>query len=213
MSHRTSRTDQRGFAGVVFLVIALIAIVMAAIAAMSRNNSAGSPEQAARTNAAVILKQAADLRTGYDRMLIDGRAAITFNAVGDSGLFSNTTGTIYAVLPTPPATATTVVAPAVPAFTFNPNVTLPGVGPGAADAVFTVGNLTGETCRQINRMLYNDLPTATPASSTATLAAWTTTPAAINDGASTAVNYMTRSEGCIAASGGEFVYYKTAIEN
>jgi hypothetical protein len=203
---------QHGFAGVVFLVVALIGIIMAAIAAMSRNNAVGAPEQSARTNASVILKHAADLRTGFDRMRIDGisAAAITFDS-GATGLFGTATGTTYAIRPVPPPQ---VATNGTPAFTYNGSVILPNVGTAAADAVFTVGNLTGDVCRQINRILYNDVATLTPASSSGELAAWTTSPAPINDGGSTATNYDTRSEGCIAAAtGGQFVYYKAAVEN
>lgn len=213
MSKVIRANKQGGFAGVVFLVIGLIAIIMAAIAAMSRNNAVGAPEQTARTNASVLLKQTSDLKTGFDRMLIDGRggAAITFTNVGVNGLFSLDAGTQYAVLPVPPVTA--VAAGEVPAYTYNNLVVLPGVGTAAADAVFTVTNLTREVCQQVNRILYNDASAAAPAISAGAPEAWETL-TAINDGANVAVNYVGRTEGCVQTStAGNFVYYKTALEN
>lgn len=212
--YRARTLHQQGFAGVVFLVIALIAIVMAGIAAMSRNSATGAPEQNAKTNAAVLLKQASDLKVGFDRMLIDGRnaATITFGGNATTDLIGTAAGTTYAVRPVPPVAA--VESGVTPAFTYNNSVTLPGVGTVAADAVFTVGNVTLDVCRQINRILYNSASNANPATSAGTLAAWTTAPAAVDDSSQGGETmYNGRPEGCVRASGGEFIYYKAAAEN
>lgn len=205
---------QAGFAGVVYLVVGLIAIVMAGIAYMSRGSSTGTIEQAARTNASVMLKQASDFKSGYDRMLINGVSAtnITFDDTAGTGLFDNSPGAQYAIKHVPPAAA---IATGTPAFTYTKVAQLPGIGTTAgADYVVTAGNITIDVCRAINRMLWNDAVTATPATSAGAMADWTTTPLAVDDSASVAVNYQNRPEGCIAASGGStYLYYKVMAEN
>lgn len=213
MNTQTKKIDrkQQGFAGVVFLVIALIAIIMTAIAVMSRNNASGTPEQSTKTNAAVLLKQSSDLKTGFDRMMIDGKSAsvITFDQ-GTEGLFGKSSGTIYAAKPIPPALA--VTSGAVPIYTYNNLARLPGVGISTGDdIVFTVANVTLDVCRQINRLLYNDAADATPVDSTGSLVQWTTL-AAFDDSGVTA--YSGRPEGCVrSATSGPYIYYKAAFEN
>lgn len=207
-----SLKKQAGFAGVVYLVVGLIAIVMAGIAYMSRGTATGTSEQAARTNASVMMKQASDFKAGFDRMLVNGVSAanITFDTTADTGLFDPAAGAQYAIKHVPPAG---VVSTGTPAFTYTRQLRLPGIGSAAGeDYVVTVGNITVEVCRQVNRILWNDGAAANPASSTGTLVQLTTTPAAVNDSGITSANYLNRPEGCVAASGGEYVYYKVLAE-
>lgn len=205
---------QKGFIGIVFLVIALIGIVIAAIAAMSRSSSTGTADQTTKTNASVLMKQASDFKTGMDRMIVNGTSAatITFDNTVNTGLFDPTPGAQYAIRHVPPSR---VVVSGTPAFTYTRQVQLPGIGSQtSADFVTTVGNLTLAACQQINNLLYNDAITALPATSAGTMAAWTTTPAAIDDSGSVAANYLNRPEGCVAAMGGTtYLYYKALVEN
>lgn len=210
------KPGQRGFVGVVFLAIALIGIVIAAISAMSRSSSSGTADQTAKTNASIVLKQASDFKTGIDRMIVNGSSAasITFDATASTGLFDPTPGAQFAVKHIPPGAVFTTLPGGGATFYYSKLVKLPGIGSSTADDyVATVGPITIEVCRQINRTLYNDLATAAPAVSAGTLAAWTTTPAAVDDSASAVINYKDRPEGCVAATGGEYVYYKALVEN
>lgn len=210
------KKGQRGFVGVVFLAIALIGIVIAAIAAMSRSSSSGTADQAAKTNAAIVIKQASDFKSGVDRMIVNGvsPSSITFDSTVGTGLFDPTAGAQYAVKHSPPAAIFTT-PPTTPTYYYNAQVNLPGIGSAAADYVVAVGPLTLTACQQINRILYNDPLTATPATSGASVTAWTTTPAAVDDSAlTTATNYNARPEGCVGTStAGSYVYYKAVVEN
>lgn len=208
--------EQRGFVGVVFLAIALIGIVIAAIAAMSRSSSSGTADQAAKSNASIVIKQASDFKSGIDRMIVNGvtPSTITFDATVNSGLFDPTPGAQYAVKHVPPA-AVSATTGQVPQFYYSKLVNLPNIGLGtAADYVVTVPNISLVVCQQINKILYNDTPNGTTniATSAGAAAAWGTTPAAIDDSANTSVYYNFRPEGCIAA-GAQYVYYKAIVEN
>ncbi|MFD2274152.1 hypothetical protein ACFS07_32615 [Undibacterium arcticum] len=129
---------------------------------------------------------------------------ITFDTTAATGLFDPAAG--YAILQVPPAAAVTT---GTAAFTYSKLVTLLGVGTTAADNVLTVGNLTLAVCQQINKTLYNDAATATPAATTGSTAQWTTAPAAIADGTG---GKSGRSEGCVGTSDGAYVYYKAMQE-
>ena len=195
---------QKGFIGYIIVGIALIAIVMAAIAYMGRSSTSGVSTQGAKTNASVILKQGADMKTGYDRLVVNGTvtpAQITFDTTTGTGLFDPAGG--FATLQNAPAGALTTAT----AYTYTKLDTLLGVGTTAADYVLTLGNLTQPVCQQINQVLYNT--TAIP-TVTATLAQLTTTPAAVADG--TGAN-SGRNEGCVVTSDTSYVYYKAMSEN
>lgn len=201
------KAKQGGFVGVIFLAIALIAIVMVAIAYMSRSSTSGVSDQGAKTNASVLLKQSADFKSGFDRLLVSGTVTptqVTWDTTPVTGLFDPAAG--YAILQTPPAAAQSTPQP----YTYSKLVTLAGVGTGAADNVLTLGNLTLAVCQQINKALFNDLVAAAPPATTATTAQWTTAPSAIADGTG---GKSGRSEGCVGTSDGGYVYYKAMNEN
>jgi hypothetical protein len=213
-----SISKQSGFAGAIFLAIALISIVIAALAYMSRGYTTGVTEQSATINGDVIIKQGVDLKDGYDLMQVRTGIApidITFDATSTpavvggiaTGLFNPTAGAQYTVRPLPPASATTSTA-----YTYNRNIQLPGIGSGAASYVATLGNINELTCRAINHNLYNDAPNLAPAVSSGAMTDWTGT-TAVNDSAmTTTLNYNLRPEGCVRAGAG-FVYYKVLAEN
>lgn len=201
--YRPINKKQGGFVGIIFVAIALIAMVMAALAYMSRSSTSGVTDQGAKTNAAVILKQGSDFKSGYDRLLVSGTATpatITFNATGGTGLFDPAQG--YAVLQTAPVAAQVVAQP----YTYSKLVSLTGVGTGGPTNVLTLGNLTFAVCQQINKTLLNDTNVAT---TTGSLAQWTTAPAAITVGT---VPIPAQSEGCVQSSDTKYVYYKTMVE-
>lgn len=200
------KSKQRGLVGVVFLVIALLVVVLGAMAIMSRSSTSGVGDQGAKTNAAVILKQGADFKAGFDRLLVSGTvtaAQITFDTTTSTGLFDPLAG--YAIVQTPPAVSQTVVSP----YTYSKLVTLQGIGTMAAEQVLTLGNVTLAVCQQINKTLYNDSPTATPSPSTGSTAAWTSAPAAIADGTAGRTG---RNEACVGTSDASYVYYKALQE-
>jgi hypothetical protein len=206
---------QRGIVGLVLVAITLIGAVIAAFAMMGRNSATGVADQTSKTNVSIMMKQAADYRAGFDRMLVNGAAAstITFNNTVGTGLFDPTPGAQYAILQNPPAGI--VASGTTPTFTYTQLVNLPGIGASAtADYVATVGHVTLPNCQQLNKLLWGDASTLTPATSAGSLAAWTTTPAAVDDSAQTATtNYNGRPEGCIKTSDGNYVYYKALAEN
>lgn len=212
---------QRGFAGAIFLAIALISIVIAALAYMSRGYTTGVTEQSATINADVIIKQGVDLKDGYDLMQVRTGIApdsITFDAVATpvanapaTGLFNASAGAQYTVRPLPPATATTVTT----AYTYNKNATLPGIGSGLASYVAVLGNLNELTCKAINHNLYNDPligAQSTPATSNGAIADWTGNGPIADGGKTTIGNYNLRPEGCVKTADG-FIYYKVLSEN
>ena len=210
---------QSGFAGAVFLVIALVSIVIGAIAMMSRGYTSGVTEQSAKINASVMMKQTSDMKDGFDRMLITTGLtadAVTFDANTTTGLFNPTSGAQYAVKGIPPASSVKA-DPTLPngiEYTYNKTVKLPGVGDTSLeDYVVTLHGVNLLTCQAINHALFNDLLTATPASSGGSSTGWSTTPASIDDSANTAINYNLRSEGCVASSDGDYIYYKAMVEN
>ena len=213
------QAQQSGFVGVVFLAIALIGIVIAAIAAMSRSSASGTADQAAKTNAAIIIKQASDFKSGVDRMIINGTnpVDISFDQTVGTGLFDPTPGAQFAVKNVPPGAAFDGTNATPPQYTYSRLVRLPGIGAASAnDYVVTASGTNGLTlavCQQINKMLYNDLTTGAPAVSTGTGAAWSTTPVAIDDSGVGSVNYAARPEGCVRTSDSKYVYYKAVVEN
>jgi hypothetical protein len=213
---KMNKKNQRGFVGIVFLAIALIGIVIAAIAAMSRSSSSGTADQAAKTNASIVIKQASDFKSGMDRMIVNGvtPSAITFDATVGTGLFDPSAGAQYAVRHVPPGAVFSTPPTGTPTFYYNQHVKLPNIGSTSVeDYVVTLGPLTLTACQQINHILYSDSLTATPATSSGAIAAWTTSPTAIDDSTATsATNYSSRPEGCVAA-GGSYVYYKALVEN
>lgn len=215
MNHRNHSDDQKGFVGVVFLVIALIGIVIAAIAGMSRSANSGATGEAMKANVTVVLKQTADFKTGFDQMVAAGvvpPVQITFDKTVGTGLFDPALR--FAILNSPPAQ---LVASGAATYTYNNQVRLPGIGfTGSSDYVVTLGNVTLPGCQQINKLLYDDAVPTVPATSTGSLAQWTTAPAAIADNAgaqAAATNYNGRPEGCVLTSDGLYVYYKALAEN
>jgi hypothetical protein len=205
----------KGFVGMVFLAIALIGIVIAAIAAMSRSSSSGTADQANKSNASILIKQASDFKNGIDRMIVGGVAAssITFDSAVNTGLFDPTPGAQFAVKHVPPASIFIFVPLGGPVFNLNKAVKLPGIGSSAADYVVTAGPIQLAVCQQINKILYNDSVTASPATSTGTPTDWNSSP--VDDGAQTsATNYNARPEGCVQTSiPGWGMYYKAVVEN
>jgi hypothetical protein len=209
-----SPSAQQGFVGIVFLAIALIGIVIAAIAAMSRSSSSGAADQSVRTNVAVLLKQASDFKNGFDRMIISGvpASSVTFDTTAGSGLFDPTPGAQYSVNHKAPGAL--FMPSATVSYYYSTFIQVPDIGsPAAPDAVVTAGPITLLACQSINKILYNDLITGSPATSSGSLSAWTSLPSAIDDSTSSAVNYSGRPEGCVATSDGSYVYYKVLMEN
>lgn len=216
MSHRGASV-QKGFVGIVFLAIALIGIVIAAIAFMSRSSAGNVASESDKTNASIIIKQAADFKTGVDRMVATGIApsSITFDQTVGTGIFDPTPGAQYAINTSPPTSAF-VPSSSTPGYTYNVWIKLPGIGdPTREDFIVTAGGergLTLSVCKQINKLLYNDPISQMPARSTANIGDWTDG-ASVDDNGSAAANYQGRPEGCIDAGDGNYVYYKALVEN
>jgi hypothetical protein len=192
-----------GFVGIVFLGIALIAIVIAAIASMSRNSSTGTATEAVKMAIATQMKTMADLKQGYERMLVNGVAAssIGWNSTPGTGLFDPSPGAKFALSPRIPKG-------------FNGNlyatIRLPGVGLATQlDYLASTQVLALSTCQLVNNILYGDSLSAAPAVSTNDTLAWVQEGAEYgNDSNMTASNYLGREENCIQTSDGRYIYYK-----
>lgn len=203
---------QRGFAGIVYLVIGLIAVVMSGMAYMSRSPSASTEDDVAKAHAPILLKQSSDFKSAFDQVTVTAvdPANVTFDATPGTGMFDPSAGAKFGVRHVPPPK---LAASGIPDYVYHKQVQLPGIASPLPDYLVAVGNLTLPACRVINRILYNDGVVATPATSSGTLADWTTSPAVIDDSASVAANYAGRHEGCIQTSDGVYVYYKSLKEN
>lgn len=206
------RSAQRGFAGVVYLVIGLIAIVMAAFAYISRSASTSSEDHAVSGSVPVMLKQAADFKSAFDHMMVAGATAnaITFDDTPGTGMFDAAQGARFAVRHIPPPTVLTAGSTAT--FTYSKQIRLPAIGGSGDDYVVTVAYLTLRACQTVNRQLYGDAASAAPASSTGSVAGWRGL-SAVDDSGSAATNYSARPEGCVATADGHYVYYKALYEN
>jgi hypothetical protein len=215
-SATTERPSQRGFVGIVFLAIALIVIVVGAIAAMNRGSGRGTANESDQATASIIIKQGADLKNAYARMLVDPgiqASLITFDSTDTTGLFSQT----YKLTPRPlPPAGSLLQSYAGTQYTYNRKVILPSIGSTQRyDFTATLGGLRPEICMAINRQLYHDDVSADPATSSAPLSAWSNTSSetAIDDSGNVAANYVARPEGCITTSDGKYVYYKVLAED
>lgn len=200
---------QRGMgATIVLFTIALIVLVGAALAYASRNNPRALDTQGAKVFAGVLLKQSADYRDGYSRFIFDGGnpSTMTFNtALGAATDLFNPTLQLASYQP-PPAQATTVVPPTLPAWLFNRSAIVEGVGTTAADSITFVPAVTDAVCAQLNSQMYGTtvIPTTTladAAAAAAANAAFTTTPSTSG-----------RSNGCIKLADGSNLFYSTLGE-
>lgn len=213
------KKKSRGFVGVIFLAVALIGIVISAISAMSRSSSSGTATEQARTNVAVLLKQTSDFKTGFDRMVVSGvdQNSVTLDDAIGTGLFDPTPGAQYAVKHLPPTAITEGELPTDPAkFYQSRNVIIPGIGSDTSSEFLATAFIKDlQTCQMINKMLYNDLTTAIPATSGAGRSAWTDLGTPTDDSGISAVNYLGRPEGCVKIGAGDpgYVYYKALSEN
>ena len=208
-----------GFVGVVFLAIALIGIVIAAIAAMSRSSSSGTSSETLKANVSVLLKQSSDIKSGFDRMVVDGIVAdpyaITINNNATTGLFSTANGRAYSVSHIPPRVLGPSVLINAAGFNYNATLRLPGIGAAnVSDYVITTQIKDLAACQMINKILYGDQLSATPAVSSDSKSMWATRYGTFNDSSNVSVNYASRPEGCVKTSDGvaEYVYYKAMIE-
>jgi hypothetical protein len=209
---------QRGFAGAVFLSIALISIVIASLSYMSRSRASGVTAETATLSAGVILKHGADLKNGYSLMQVAtglSPVSITFDNDLQTGLFNQSEGRHFASDAPPPPKAYVGPLPGIFAYTYTTHAILPGIGGTSAYSVLiTLGNLAPPVCKSLNHILYNDSMDLEPASSSATYSEWKsgTGGSGFNDSTTAASNYINRSEGCIKTSDGVYVYYKALAE-
>jgi hypothetical protein len=218
-AHCAKRSD-RGFVGVVFLAIALIVIVTASIATMSRSSASGTADESFKATSSIILKQSADLKDAFDRMIVASNLSasqITFDDQATTGIFNPTSEPRYAIRPMIPSIGL-VNTSSVATYSYAKGVRLPGVGADArADYIITAGDLNLKTCQSINRQRYGDVLSAAPAVSTGSLAVWFPAipggVATVDDSAITATNYRLRPEGCVQTSDGKYVYYKAVVED
>lgn len=212
------RSQNKGFVGVVFLAIALIGIVVAAIASMSRESASGTSRESAKMQVSVLLKQASDIKNGFDRMVIDGRVArphdITIDTNATTGLFSTAQGPAYSVAHIPPRQLGPDVLINAAGFNYNIGVKLPGIGGMVGtDYMITTQIKELSTCQIINKLLYGDSITALPAVSGSNKAMWAAKWGTFAD-ADTSINYYNRAEGCVRVSGPEeYAYYKVLFED
>jgi len=201
---------QRGMgATIVLFTIALIVLVGAALAYASRGNPSAQNTQGARVFAGVLLKQSADYRDGYSRFIFDGRdpATMTFNtALGATTDLFNPTLQLSTYQP-PPSQATTVVSPTLPAWLYNVNAAVDGVGTTAPESITYVPAVTEVVCAQVNFQMYGSLviPTSTLANSAAvgTSGATITTASPATPG---------RASGCIKLADNTHLFYSTLGE-
>jgi hypothetical protein len=208
------KRSQIGFAGPLFLVIALIILVAGAVASMGRGNSSLAASGAAQTQAGTILKQGNDMKTGFDRLVLEAGlspANVTFTTDSQTGLFDPVRHLV--ALPLPPAGAFGTSTPQ--AYTYNRQVLLPQVGASTRyDFVVTLGGVTREVCAAINHVLYADEATSSPATSSAPLSAWAgSSETAIDDSSSSDTKFAGRSEGCVQTADSSYVYYKALAED
>lgn len=186
-----SRNDS-GFVGAVFLAIALIAIVVASIAAMSRQPQGNAASQKTKSEASVVLKQGADFKLAIDKMLING-ASMTTLSDNPSGSGSITKFSAY------------------PDTTLELSMIVPSANvyyPGAGNYIYVKNTRVGkklmtlqllmsklEHCQMINNLLYGDAISKAPALE------------------SSSATELSRPEGCLDYGGGMYLYYKDIVEN
>jgi hypothetical protein len=212
-----SRYKSKGFVGVVFLAIALIAIVLGAFAAMSRGSASNSATEKAKTDAAVLIKRLSDFKTTHDRMIASGiPETVSITAVWQNGLRPNATAAPEFqndFLGPPPKTASGGVAPNGYDISYwtGSSIVLPGIGSNLPDRFFYVGPISLTVCQAVNTLLYKDAISASPATSVVPWGTWYSINGNISE-PSTAANFKDRPEGCIRTSDGVYLHYKVYLE-
>lgn len=199
------RSRQSGLgATVILFTIALLILVGAALAYANRGTAGSINVQGGKVYSAVLLKQSADYRDAYSRFIFDsGTAPTSFNApnLPAGNLFDPAKQ--YGLYQAPPPQSLTIGA--TPAWLYNSNVLVKGVGTDTGPEVVTyVSNLTQSVCQQINNQMYGTtaVPVATIASG------------ALGTGGTSFDTSPTvgRSTGCFATTDTIYVFYSTLAE-
>ena len=200
---------QRGMgATIILFTIALIILVGAALAYANRGGNSAVNVQGARVYSAVLLKQSADYRDAYSRLIFDGLvspSSMTFNTPTTPATDLFSPATQYAVYQAPPPQALITGAPLQ--WSYNANVLVSGVGTaGGPESIVYVQQLSQATCAQINNQMYGTtvIPTATIASSSLT---------AVGAAIDTSATVTGRSTGCMITTDGVYVFYSTLAES
>lgn len=210
-----SLDKQKGFLNALIMFgIALAVAAMAAWAIANRSINSNSNTEQQKMIAAVILKEAADLRDGFARARSDGvgQSDITFDQTANTGLFQPAKG--YVSQQTTPAKAMSPSGNATNfVWNYNNNVKIKGIGADAsAEFVVTLGDVAADICQRINNMLYNTPMGTAPPAGLGTLADFTTTPAAI-DMTPSLPGRDEKTDLCVMTTDAKFVYYKVVVEN
>jgi hypothetical protein len=198
LSKNGQKKKLRGFVGVVFLAVALIGIIIGSIAKMSREGASSTGDQANRMLASVILKQAADIATAFDRLEVEGK-------VSSDPEVMRPAGSPYA-LPY-----------IMPAGSFDSHPGRVGTGyvifnqmkfvtPSEQEKVvlFAEAPIRDAVCRQINLLIHNESITTTPPSGDLAYSEYLGPEISAGGGEPR----MNRNEGCFYEGDGVGMYYK-----
>jgi hypothetical protein len=198
LSRNARKNKRRGFVGVVFLAVALIGIIIGSIAKMSREGASSTGDQANRMLASVILKQAADIATAFDRLEVEGKISPDPEAMR-------------------PAGAPYAVAYKLPAGSFDSHPGLVGTGyvlfnqmkfvtPSEQEKIvlFAEAPIRDAVCRQINLLVHNEPITTTPPSGDLAYSEYLGPEISAGGGEPR----MNRNEGCFYEGDGIGMYYK-----
>ena len=143
------RQHSRGFVGVVFLAVALIALVIGAISTMSRSLAADVKGESAKLTASRMMKIGADINMAVDVTQVSGINIddITLTADPIYGLFNSEDK--YAVRPYLHQGQSISLAKVS---LIGPTVTL---GSSYPDNYVVITGVSDDVCRQINKMAWD----------------------------------------------------------
>lgn len=186
MRFKRLKRAQSGFiVGAVLAGLGLLVLVVAGISLANRDAAASTDKEKARLNAAVIMKQAGNVKVAVIRAQADGAALTTLDNLQTAGYLTE--------IPTLPADANTAVGTPV----FLPTIyasPVAGVLTSSADSVILASVLSDEVCRRVNGMLYDSavIPPVTDAHVVAATGALNLV----------AASWQGRQEGCVGEAAG-----------
>lgn len=142
--------------GPILFVVAILAVLVGALAAGSGSFSSSTTEDANRVNATTLIQQGTSIKSGMDRLLVNGYDASSIivsptfsNEAAEYALFAPNGGGL-----TPQVPPVTVVVPGGN-WDFVPQANLPGIGSsGANDFVVAVEVKSAAMCKAINGIIF-----------------------------------------------------------
>ncbi|MFO0753550.1 MAG: hypothetical protein U0411_09535 [Thermodesulfovibrionales bacterium] len=205
--------NEEGFIHTVILGAIVLAIAIAALwANAGKTNNSMASGKAAYGRAASVIEQGATFRLGFETITAGGvpASSVTFDTNSGTGLLNPSLSGISQQYPDK-----TLLAASTNTWVYkadgsnNAVVRIQGIGVDAsADYVVVLPDLTQAACQNINQALTGS--TSIPAPAAGTLAAWSTSAAAIDLSADAAANRL--SEACVQTTDTKYVYYKVLSE-